>query len=119
MQNTMLSAYNIADLTYNDLLKRGIAKEVARFVLPQGGFTRMYVTGSCRSWMHYLGVRDDEGVVQWEHVELARAIKPIFATQFPTVNKAFFDQGVDPKDEEILELQAEIQVLKATIRGKL
>jgi thymidylate synthase (FAD) len=119
MQNTMLTAYNIADLTYNDLLKRGIAKEVARFVLPQGGFTRMYVTGSCRSWMHYLGVRDDEGVVQWEHVELARAIKPIFATQFPTVNKAFFDRGMDPKDEEILELQAEIQVLKATIRGKL
>jgi thymidylate synthase (FAD) len=119
MQNSMLSAYNIADLCYNDLLKRGIAKEVARFVLPQGGFTRMYVTGSCRSWMHYLGVRDEPGVVQWEHVELARAIKPIFSTQFPTVNKAFFGRVMDPRDEEILDLQAEIQVLKATIRGKL
>jgi thymidylate synthase (FAD) len=119
MQNTMLTAYNIADLCYNDLLKGGIAKEIARFVLPQGGFTRMYISGSCRSWMHYLGVRDDEGVVQWEHVELARAIRPIFSTQFPAVSKAFFDRDRDPRDLEIEELQAEIQVLKAIQRGKL
>ena len=119
MQNSMLSAYNIADLCYNDLLARGIAKEVARFVLPQGGFTRMYVSGSCRSWMHYLGVRDEPGVVQWEHVELARAIRPIFATQFPTVNKAFFHKEPTPLEVENQELKAEIDVLKATLRGKL
>jgi thymidylate synthase (FAD) len=119
MQNTMLSAYNVADLCYNDLLKRGIAKEVARFVLPQGGFTRMYVTGNARSWMHYLNVRDEEGVVQWEHVELARAIKPIFATQFPTVNAAYFNRVRTPLENENAELKAEIEVLKATLRGKL
>ena len=119
MQNTMLSAYQIADLTYNDLLARGIAKEVARFVLPQGGFTRMYVSGSCRSWMHYLGVRDEPGVVQWEHVELARAIRPIFATQFPTVNKSFFHRERTPLEAENEELKAEIAVLKATIKGRL
>jgi thymidylate synthase (FAD) len=119
MMNTMQSAYVVADMAYNDLLKRDVAKEIARFVLPQGGFTRMYVSGSVRSWMHYLGVRDDEGVVQWEHVELARAIRPIFATQFPTVNKAFFHRDPDPRDREIEELKSEIQVLKATIRGKL
>jgi thymidylate synthase (FAD) len=119
MQNTMISAYNVADLCYNDLVAKGIAKEVARFVLPQGGYTRMYVSGSVRSWMHYLGVRDDEGVVQWEHVELARAIRPIFAEQFPTVNKAFFHRDPDPRDTEISELQAEVEVLKATLRGKL
>jgi thymidylate synthase (FAD) len=119
MQNTMLSAYNVADLCYNDLVAKGIAKEVARFVLPQGGFTRMFVSGTCRNWMHYLGVRDDEGVVQWEHVELARAIRPIFATQFPTVNKAFFHRDPDPRDAEIEELKSEIQVLKAIQRGKL
>lgn len=117
MQNSMLSAYNIADLCYNDLLARGIAKEVARFILPQGGFTRMYVSGSCRSWMHYLGVRDEPGVVQWEHVELARAIRPIFATQFPTVNKAFFHRERTPLENENEELKAEIAVLKATLRG--
>ena len=117
MQNSMLSAYNVADLCYRDLLTRGIAKEVARFILPQGGFTRMFVSGSCRSWMHYLGVRDEPGVVQHEHVELAQAIKPIFSTQFPTVSKAFFHRDPDLRDAEIAELQAEIQVLKATLRG--
>ena len=118
MQNSMLSAYSVCDLVYNDLLSRGVSKEVARFVLPQGGFTRMFVSGSCRSWMHYLGVRDEPGVVQWEHVELARAIKPIFATQFPTVNKAFFHRDPDPRDTEIEELKAELAVLKAVQRGK-
>jgi thymidylate synthase (FAD) len=118
MQNTMLSAYNIADLCYNDLLERGIAKEIARFVLPQGGFTRLYVTGSCRSWMHYLGVRDDEGVVQWEHVELARAIRPIFATQFPTVNRAFFNRDRNPLEVENEELKAEVAFLRALQREK-
>lgn len=119
MQNTMLSAYQVSNLAYNDLLTRGIAKEVARFVLPQGGFTRMYVTGNVRSWMHYLGVRDDEGVVQWEHVELARAIKPIFATQFPAVNEAYFHRELSPLERENEELKAEIQVLKAIQRGTL
>jgi len=119
MQNSMLSAYNIADLCYNDLLARGIAKEVARFIIPQGAFSRMYVTGSARSWMHYLGVRDDEGVVQWEHVELARAIRPIFSTQFPTVSQAYFNREKKPAEVELEEAKAEIEVLKAMIRGKL
>jgi thymidylate synthase (FAD) len=117
MQNTMLSAYNITDLCYNDLLKRGIAKEVARFVLPQGGYTRMYVTGSARSFLHYLGVRDEVGVVQWEHVELARAIRQIFAEQFPTVNRAFFEREPDPRDRQIIELEAELSTLQAKLRG--
>jgi thymidylate synthase (FAD) len=119
MHNTMHSAYIVADLAYNELLKHDVAKEIARFVLPQGGFTRMYVTGSVRSWMHYLGVRDEEGVVQFEHVELARAIKPIFAEQFPTVNKAFFNPDPSPVEKENIELRAEIQVLKAQIKGRL
>jgi thymidylate synthase (FAD) len=119
MQNTMLSAYNVSDLAYRDLIAKGISREVARFVLPQGGFTRMFVSGSCRQWIHYLGVRDDEGVVQWEHVELARAIRTIFATQFPTVNKAYFHRDPDPLEVENLELKSEIEVLKATLRNRL
>ena len=117
MQNTMLAAYNVIDLCYNDLLERGIAKEIARFVLPQGGFTRMYITGSARSWMHYLGVRDDEGVVQYEHVELARAIKPIFAEQFPTVSAAFFNRS-NPLQNENTELKAELATLKAILKER-
>lgn len=119
MMNTMQSAYTVSDLAYNDLLDSGIAKEIARFVLPQGGYTRMYVTGSIRSWMHYLGVRDDKGVVQWEHVELARAIRPLFSTQTPTVSRAYFTPEPTPLEVENLELRAEIETLKATLRGKL
>ena len=119
MHNTMLSAYNVAHLCYNDLLKCGVAKEVARFLLPQGSFTRMYVTGNARSWMHYLGVRDEEGVVQYEHVELARSIRAIFAEQFPTVNKAFFDSEPSPLEQKNQELKAQISVLEATLRNKL
>jgi thymidylate synthase (FAD) len=118
MHNTLSSAYNVSDLCYNDLLTHGVAKEVARFVLPQGSFSRMYVTGSARSWMHYLGVRDEPGVVQWEHVELARAIRPIFANNFPTVSKAFFNPDPNPLEKENEELKAEIEVLKATIKGR-
>jgi flavin-dependent thymidylate synthase len=103
----MSSAYTVAQLAYNDLLKRGIAKEIARFVLPQGVYTRLYITGNCRSWIHYLGVRDDEGVAQYEHVELARAIRPVFNTVFPTVSKSCFDKECDPRDVEIEKLRTE------------
>lgn len=87
MWATMSTAYTVAQQCYKDLLDRGVAKEIARFVLPQGVYSRMYVTGNCRSWAHYLRVRDDEGVAQYEHVELARACKTIFGNVFPTVYK--------------------------------
>jgi thymidylate synthase (FAD) len=119
MQNTMLSAYNVVNLCYNDLISRGIAKELARFVLPQGGYTRMFVSGTCRNWMTYLKVRDEPGVVQLEHVELARAIKTIFATEFPTVYRAYFNQERNPLEVENEELKAKIAVLEAVNRGKL
>jgi len=121
MQNTMMSIHNVAQMAYDDLLGRGVAKELARFVLPQSTYTRLYVNGTLRSWMTYLKVRDEPGVVQHEHVELAQAIKTIFATQFPTVNKAWFhsDPVVDPRDTLIAEQAAKIAVLEATLRGTL
>ena len=119
MWATMSTAYMVAQQCYNDLLQRGIAKEIARFVLPQGVFSRLYITGSCRSWMHYLNVRDDEGVAQYEHVELARAIRAIFTEQFPTVSKAFFNPEPSSLEKENLELKAQISVLEATLRNKL
>lgn len=68
---------------YAEALERGIAKEVARVVLPEGlTMSRLYVNGTIRSWIHYFEVRIDEGVTQAEHVSLARLI----AEQ---VNKAF------------------------------
>ena len=93
MWATMSTAYMVAHQCYNDLLQRGIAKEIARFVLPQGVYTRLYVTGSCRSWIHYLRVRDDEGVAQYEHVELARVIRPVFSNVFPTISSVVSETG--------------------------
>ena len=118
MWATMSSAYTVAQLSYDDLLKRGIAKEVARFVLPQGTYSRVYVTGSCRSWIHYLNVRDDIGIAQYEHVEVARAAKSVFANVFPTVYKSCFDKERNPLEVELEEAKAEIATLKATLRGK-
>jgi thymidylate synthase (FAD) len=119
MWATMSTAYMVAQQCYNDLLQRGIAKEIARFVLPQGVFSRVYVTGSCRSWIHYLGVRDDEGVAQYEHVELARACKQVFNGVFPTVYKSCLSKKADLRDTEITELKSEIQVLKSQISNRL
>ena len=84
VEDAMLASYK----AYNKLLDLGIAKEVARFVLPQGTYTRLYVTGNARSFIHYCDVRDDEGVAQLEHVELARAIRKVFAAECPVIAEA-------------------------------
>lgn len=83
-EDCMLACYK----AYNTLLDQGIAKEIARFVLPQGTYTRLYVTGSPRSFIHYIGVRDDVGVAQFEHVELAQAIKGVFSSTCPVISEA-------------------------------
>ena len=119
MWATMSTAYMVSLQCYNDLLQRGVAKEVARFVLPQGVYSRLYVTGSVRSFIHYINVRDDEGVAQYEHCELARAIKTVFSQVFPTVSTAVFNSAKVLTDSELAEAKAEIEVLKATLRGKL
>jgi thymidylate synthase ThyX len=79
----------------------------------------LYVTGNCRSFLHYIGVRDDEGVAQYEHCELARSIKSVFRGVFPTVSNAVFDSELNPLERENEELRSEIQVLKAQIKGRL
>jgi thymidylate synthase (FAD) len=72
---------------YNDLLSKGVAKECARFVLPQATQTRLYMSGSLRSWMHYIDLRSAHGT-QKEHMEVAEAIRCIFTCQFPTIASA-------------------------------
>jgi len=75
-----------AQNTYKDLRAMGVAKECSRAVLPEGlTMSTLYVNGTLRSWLHYLEVRDDEGVTQWEHVLLAREIKKALAPAFPIV----------------------------------
>jgi thymidylate synthase (FAD) len=72
---------------YEDMLEAGVAKECARFVLPLATPTRIYMTGSCRSWIHYINLRSSNGT-QKEHMEIAEDCKKIFAEQYPTVAKA-------------------------------
>ena len=72
---------------YKELLDQGIAKERARFVLPLATPTRIYMTGSCRSWIHYINLRSANGT-QKEHMDIALECKKIFAEQFPSVSEA-------------------------------
>ena len=72
---------------YNQMLKAGVAKECARFVLPLATPTRIYMTGSCRSWIHYINLRSAHGT-QKEHMDIANSCKKIFIEQFPSVSEA-------------------------------
>ena len=90
MWGAMEDAYVQAKKSYDSLIEQGVAKEIARFVLPQGVYTRLYVSGNARSFLHYCNVRDDEGVAQFEHVELARAIKQVFSQECPIIADAMW-----------------------------
>lgn len=72
---------------YKAALQRGIAKEQARFLLPLSTQTRIYMSGSVRSWIHYIDLRASNGT-QKEHMEIAQAIKGLFKQQFPNVAAA-------------------------------
>lgn len=91
MWQEMELSYNISLRSYDRLLEMGVAKEIARFVLPQGVYTKLFVTGNPRSFIHYCNVRDEEGVVQYEHVELARAIKDVFSEACPVIARSIWD----------------------------
>ena len=72
---------------YKKMLHAGIAKECARFVLPLATPTRLYMTGSVRSWVHYIDLRSAHGT-QKEHMDIAEACRDIFKEQFPIVSEA-------------------------------
>ena len=72
---------------YQQMLRLGIAKECARMVLPLAVPTKIYMTGSVRSWIHYIDLRSANGT-QKEHMEIAEGCKKIFIEQFPVVAEA-------------------------------
>jgi len=72
---------------YQHLLDNGVAKECARFVLPLATPTRLYMAGSCRSWITYIALREKNGT-QKEHMDIAKECKKIFAEQFPICTEA-------------------------------
>jgi len=79
--------FNLNKQLYEEMLEAGIAKECARFVLPLATPTRIYMTGSCRSWIHYINLRTGHGT-QKEHMEIAQECKNIFSQEYPIVSSA-------------------------------
>ena len=90
IQNLELQMQTLFDSSmalYQQMLDRGVAKECARNVLPLCTPTRIYMTGSCRSWIHYISLRSAHGT-QKEHMNIAEGCREIFVEQFPAVSEA-------------------------------
>ena len=83
----MEKLFNSSMQLYNKMLDSGVAKECARFVLPLATPTRLYMTGSCRSWIHYINLRSAHGT-QREHMDVVEKARSIFVEQFPAVSEA-------------------------------
>ena len=83
METLFSSAFSL----YNQMLEIGVAKECARMVLPLCTPTRIYMTGSCRSWIHYINLRSAHGT-QKEHMIIAEKCRTVFTKQFPSVSEA-------------------------------
>ena len=83
----MITLFSSAKSLYEQMLSQGVAKECARMVLPLCTPTRIYMTGSCRSWIHYINLRSAHGT-QKEHMDIAEACRKVFTEQFPSVSEA-------------------------------
>ena len=87
LNKQMTTLFESSLALYNQMLELGVAKECARFVLPLATPTRLYMTGSCRSWIHYIQLRSAHGT-QKEHMDIANACKNLFVHYYPTVAEA-------------------------------
>jgi thymidylate synthase (FAD) len=86
-QNVQQDIKDNAMIAYKQALKRGIAKEQARMLLPLSTKTRMYMHGTVRDWIHYIQVRSDAST-QKEHRDIAEQAKVIFCKELPVIAKA-------------------------------
>lgn len=87
LQKNLRSVQDKCEELYHELIDQGIAKECARMILPLNTSTTIYMSGTIRSWVHYIDIRAKEDT-QKEHREIAYAIKDIFKDQFPNVSEA-------------------------------
>ncbi len=83
----MITLFSSAKGLYTQMLDAGVAKECARMVLPLCTPTRIYMTDSCRSWIHYINLRSAHGT-QKEHMIIAEGCRKVFTEQFPAVSEA-------------------------------
>jgi len=79
---------------YERMLEAGVAKECARAVLPMNTKTRLYMSGTIRSWLHYIDLRSWHGT-QWEHTQIALNALDIIKEQLPTIAEAMWPQAHD------------------------
>ena len=86
-EKQMITLFSSSKALYEQMLSQGVAKECARMVLPLCTPTRIYMTGSCRSWIHYINLRSAHGT-QKEHMDIAEACRKVFTEQFPAVSEA-------------------------------
>ena len=87
LQMQMKTLFSSAQSLYNQMIEEGVAKECARMVLPLCTPTKIYMTGSCRSWIHYIELRSAHGT-QKEHMDIAESCRKVFTEQFPSVSEA-------------------------------
>jgi len=87
LNRQMITLFSSANNLYKQMLDAGVAKECARFVLPLATPTKLYMTGSVRSWLHYIELRSAHGT-QKEHMDIANSCKKIFVEQFPSISEA-------------------------------
>lgn len=82
---------SVSESLYEEALKRGIAKECARNLLPMSTKTKLFMHGTLRSWIHYIELRAADGT-QKEHRDIALEAKRIFTEQFPLIAKAAWNE---------------------------
>ena len=87
LNRQMNTLFSSATNLYHQMLELGVAKECARMVLPLCTPTKIYMTGSCRSWIHYINLRSAHGT-QKEHMQIAEACRDVFVETFPIVSEA-------------------------------
>lgn len=86
LQGSLNEVSEVSKEAYSYMLGQGAAKECARVILPEGlTMSRLYVNGTVRSWLHYLEVREEIGVTQLEHVEMANKIREVIEPAFPVI----------------------------------
>lgn len=87
LNNLIAESLSLSEYCYQTMIENGIAKEVARMVLPLTTQTTMYMKGNLRSWMHYIELRTQENT-QKEHRIIANDCKKIFIQKFPIISEA-------------------------------
>lgn len=116
--------WKLAYEDYEEALKRGIAKEQARMILPLNTATKLYMTGPIRSWIHYIDLRGGNGT-QKEHRDIALECKRIFFEEYPDIAEAMWPEPelitithLDRIDQsELSQLKSKFGILKAIVKG--